>query len=369
MLKYLLEKEYKQFFRNKFLPKMAVMMPLFMILVFPWSANMEVKNIYVAVIDNDRSPLSDRLIGKIDASEFFIVVNTANSYEGALEDIERGDADIIIEIPGNFESSLIKEGFGKTMITANTVNSVRGGMGSAYLSNIVVGFSQEIRDEMGLPTIQGAPQIQTMSQMRFNPDMDYKKYMIPAIMVMLLTIICGFLPALNIVSEKEVGTIEQINVTPVRKHIFILAKLIPYWTVGFVVLTISFLVAFIVYGFAPVGSLFTLYFSALVYVFCASGIGLIISNYSNTMQQAMFVTFFFILVMILISGLFTPISSMPKWAQNIAAINPLKYFIQVMRSVYLKGSSISDLLPQLLAISGFAVVLNSLALISYRKRG
>ena len=369
MIKYLLEKEFKQFFRNRFLPKVVIIMPLFMLLVFPWAANMEVKNIKVTVIDNDRSPISDRLINKVAASDYFIVGSSSSSYVGALEKIEMGDADIILEIPSGFESDINREGLGKVMISSNAVNGTRGGMGATYLSNIVLSFAGELVSEIGSAEIRIMPGIKVASQVRYNPEMDYKRFMIPAIMVMLLTIICGFLPAMNIVSEKETGTIEQINVTPVPKILFIVSKLIPYWIVGFVVLSLCFLVALIVYGFAPTGSLFTIYCCAILYVFCVSGLGLVISNYSSTMQQAMFVTFFFMLVMLLISGLFTPINSMPNWAQDIATFNPLRYFIRIMRSVYLKGSGIRDLLPQLLAIAGFAIFLNSWAVLSYRKRG
>ncbi len=369
MIRYLLEKEFKQFFRNRFLPKVVIMMPLFMLLVFPWAANMEVKNIKVTVIDSDRSPLSEKLINKVAASGYFIVGSSASSYDEALEHIEMGDADIILEIPAGFESDIYKEGEGNVMISANAVNGTRGGMGSTYLSSIVLSFAGELVSEMGMVNISTIPKVNVASQIRYNPGMDYKRFMIPAIMVMLLTVVCGFLPAMNIVSEKEVGTIEQINVTPVPKIVFIMSKLIPYWIVGFVVLSLCFLVAFLVYGFAPAGSLFTIYCCALIYVFSVSGMGLVISNYSGTMQQAMFVTFFFMLVMILISGLFTPINSMPRWAQDIAAFNPLKYFIRIMRSVYLKGSSVRDLLPQLLAVTGFALFLNSWAVLSYRKRG
>ena len=369
MIGYLLEKEFKQFFRNRFLPKVVVALPLVMLLVFPWAANMEVKNIKVAIIDSDRSPVSGRLINKVAASGYFIVGSSASSYGEALEQVEKGDADIILEIPSGFESDIYKEGTGKVMISANSVNGTRGGMGSSYLSSILLSFSNELASETGAVSIQTMPELAIASQVRYNPEMDYKRFMIPAIMVMLLTIICGFLPALNIVSEKEAGTIEQINVTPVSKIIFIISKLIPYWIVGFVVLSLCFLVAFVFYDFAPSGSLFTIYCCALLYVFCVSGMGLVISNYSGTMQQAMFVTYFFLLVMILISGLFTPINSMPRWAQDIATFNPLKYFISIMRSVYLRGSGIRDLLPQLLAITGFALFLNSWAVLSYRKRG
>jgi ABC-2 type transport system permease protein len=187
-------------------------------------------------------------------------------------------------------------------------------------------------------------------------------------MVMLLTIITGFLPALNIVSEKETGTIEQINVTPVKKFTFVIAKLIPYWTTGFLILTICFILAALIYGLSPVGNIVIIYLFASIYISAVSGLGLVISNYSNTMQQAMFVMFFFVIILILMSGLFTPVESMPDWAQTITILNPLKYFIQVMRAVYLKGSGIEELTTQLVALAGFAVGLNVWAVGSYKKR-
>ena len=191
--------------------------------------------------------------------------------------------------------------------------------------------------------------------------------MVPALMVMLLTLICGFLPALNIVGEKEAGTIEQINVTPVGKFTFILAKLLPYWLIGFVVLTTCFILAWVLYGITPVGHFLIIYFFAVLFVLSMSGLGLVISNHSATMQQSMFVMWFCMLVLILMSGLFTPISSMPEWAQVITVFNPLKYLMQVMRMVYLKGSGMADLLPQLGALLAFALVLNIWAVKSFKK--
>jgi len=186
-------------------------------------------------------------------------------------------------------------------------------------------------------------------------------------MVMLLTMLAGFLPALNIVSEKETGTIEQINVTPVKRLIFILSKLIPYWIIGFVVLSLCMVLARLIYGIHPTGSLLTIYLFSSIYILVVSGMGLIISNYSNTMQQAMFVTFFFVMILLLMSGLFTPVTSMPTWAQKATIVNPLKYFIQVMRLVYLKGSGFKELLRPFFALCSFAVVLNAWAVVSYRK--
>jgi len=365
MLKYLIEKEFKQIFRNPFLPKIIFIMPFVMLLVLPWAANQEVKNIHLSVVDNDRSMFSERMVQKILASGYFLLTDFSVSNDEALKSIESGESDIILEIQPEFEKELMKVGTARVMISANAVNIMKGGLGTAYLSSILNDFSGEILSESGVQSIISPVRLTT--NFRFNPHLDYKAFMVPAIIVILLTILCGFLPALNIVSEKEVGTIEQINVTPVGKFTFILSKLIPYWVIGFIILSMGFVIAAFLYRLFPAGSLLTIYLYASIYILVVSGLGLVISNYSDTMQQAMFVIFFFIMILILMSGLFTPVSSMPKWGQTIAAFNPLKYFMQVMRAVYLKGSGMAELMPQLGALAGFALFFNGWAVLSYRK--
>jgi ABC-2 type transport system permease protein len=358
MLKYLIEKEFKQIFRNPFLPKIILIMPIVMLLVLPWAASQEVKNIGLYVVDKDRSADSERMIRKITASGYFHLTAVVGSNEEALKYIESGQADMLLEIPSGFEKAAV-------MIAANAVNGMKGSLGSAYLTAILNDFSDEQRSEIGPPSPR--PSLRLTTHYRFNPHLNYQAFMVPALIVVLLTVLSGFLPALNIVSEKETGTIEQINVTPVRKFTFILAKLIPYWIIGFLVLSIGFCLAALIYRLSPAGHWLTRYLYAGIYILVVSGLGLMISNYSDTMQQAMFVIFFFIVILILMSGLFTPVGSMPEWAQIIAAINPLKYFMQVMRAVYLKGSGIADLVPQLGALCGFALLFNGWAVMSYRK--
>lgn len=367
VLRYLIEKEFKQLMRNPIMPRMIIMMPLMTLLLLPLAANMEIKNINLVVVDNDHSTTSRRLIEKASSSGYFRLVADKESYDAAIEQIELGDADLIVEIPPRFERDLISEGNASVLIAANAVNGAKGSIGSGYMGAIVANFNSDITLETGNLT-QGGERIEVTPQMRFNPYMDYKVSMVPAFMMMLLTMMCGFMPALNIVSEKEIGTIEQINVTPVSRFQFILAKMIPYWVIGYIVLTIGFIIAYLVYGQAPAGSIFTIYACALVYVLAMAGLGLIVSNNSTTMQQAMFVMLFFQIVFMLMSGLFTPIASMPEWAQYITYFNPLRYFTQIMRMIYLKGSTLGDLSVQLGALAAFAVVLNTIAILSYRKR-
>lgn len=373
MLKFLIEKEFKQLLRNSFLPRLIIGYPCMVMIIMPWAANMEIKNISVNVVDNDHSVVSQRLIHKIDASSYFRLNNLSPTYNSALRDVESGDADVILEIPRHFEKKLENGEASHVLLAANAVNGSKGGLASSYMTATLADYNAQLHVENpSSGIVQEAassvqPSVSVSEKNLYNPHLNYKLFMVPALMVMLVTVICGFLPALNIVSEKEVGTIEQMNVTPVGKFKFILAKLIPFWVVGFVVLTLSFGFAWLIYGILPVGSLGIIYLLSALFVLVMSGFGLVISNHSATMQQAMFVMFFFMIILLLMSGLFTPVMSMPRWAQIITILNPLKYFVDIMRMVYLKGSGLTDLSLQIGALLAFATLFNFWAVKSYRK--
>jgi ABC-2 type transport system permease protein len=367
MLKYLLEKEFKQLWRNPFLPKMMLVMPLVMMLVMPWAANQEIRNIRLSVVDHDRSTVSRRLVHEVPASGYFRLTDVSASNEDALKSVESDKSDLIMEIPPRFERNLYGEGSAPVMISANAVNGMKAGLGSQYLGTILNDYATTLRKETGAAGTTAIPQCHVEPRYMFNPRLDYKVFMVPALMVMLLTMMGGFFPALSIVGEKEKGTIEQINVTPVPKSLFVLAKLIPYWVIVVCIMALCLVLAAAVYRLYPSGSLTVIFVFALLYITVVSGLGLVISNYSNTMQEAMFVMWFIVMVLLLMSGLFTPLTSMPQWAQDMTVVNPLRYFIQVMRQVYLKGSGFTDLLPHFVALFTFSIVFNSWAVISYRK--
>ena len=218
MLKYLLEKEFKQILRNTFLSKLIIVLPLMTIVVFPYVTNQEVRDVKLGVVDNDSSPLSRRLVEKSTASSYFRLTDVSPSYSEALRAVEAGTADLILEIPRGFERDLMRGEAGQVMISANSVNGIRGGLGSQYLSSIVADYGNDLREETGGMGISGeTPAFRVEMAYRFNPTLDYKVFMIPGLIVVLLTLLCCAFTALNIVSEKEAGTIEQINVTPVSK--------------------------------------------------------------------------------------------------------------------------------------------------------
>ena len=339
-LKYLIQKEFIQIRRNSFLPKLIVVFPIMIMCVMPWVMQMEVKNIVVDVVDIDHTVESQRLIQQIAASNYFIFNGQKANYDEALKDIEKGRADVILEIRD-----------GKYLIAANAVNGTKGSMGSAYLSQIV----------------NRAANTRASSLTLYNKGQNYKLFMIPALFAIVVMLMTGFLPTLNIVGEKETGTIEQMNVTPVSKRAFILSKLIPYWLIALFVITVCLLLAWLVYGITPSGSVWLIYVLAMLLALFFSSFGLIISNYSDTMQQAIFVMWFFVVMILLLSGLFTPTRSMPTLAYLTTYINPMHYFIDAMRTVFIRGGTFANVAHQVLALLGIGLFMAAWAVQSYKK--
>jgi len=366
MLKYLVQKEFIQIRRNSFLPRMILIFPIIVLLILPLAANFDIKNINVVIVDHDESMVSQRLLAKISSSGYFRVSGQRYNDSDALRMIELGTADMILEIPYEFQKDLMMGRVPEVLISADTVNGSKGSLGSVYLSSVIQDFTMELLAEVQ-PALEMASRVSIQPHYRYNPHLSYPDFMVPALMVIGLLLITGFLPALNIVGEKESGTIESMNVTPVRKRTLILSKLIPYWLIGFFVFTFMMVIAYGVWHLVPAGSLPALYLAAVLFVFTVSGFGLIISNYANTYQQAMFMMFFFVMIFDFLSGLFTPISSMPEWARIISHASPLRYMIEVLRGVYLRGCLTQDLLRQLIPLGVLMVVSNSWAIISYRK--
>ncbi|MEO8405180.1 MAG: ABC transporter permease [Chitinophagaceae bacterium] len=368
-LKFLLQKEFRQIFRDPSILRIIFIMPVIQLMILPWAADYEVKNVQLSVVDHDHSGYSQQLISKITASGYFQLQNYSSSYDNAIHDIEADKSDLILEIPASFEKNLVKQNESNLFLAINAINGVKANLGGAYLRSIIQDYNQEIRLKwIQFPRFSPETNISVTSSNWFNPTMNYKFFMVPGILVILVTMVGSFLTSLNIVKEKEIGTIEQINVTPVKKYEFILGKLIPFWILGLIVLSVGFVISRVAYGIIPAGSFLTIYIFSGVYLLAVLGLGLLISTFTANQQQAMLISFFLMMIFILLSGLYTSIDSMPEWAKWITKLNPVSYFIEVMRMVVLKGSSLYDIRYHLLTMLGFGIVLNSWAVISYRKR-
>lgn len=372
VLKFLWRKEFLQILRNKSLRPLILVMPIMQLLILPLAANYEVRHIQLAVLDQDRSQLSRRLVDKLTATGYFTLVDEPRDYAQGMQALDADAADLLLQIPSGFARGLMREGQQQVFVGVNAVNGMKAGIGAGYLNNILRDFNAQVRAEWAgvLPPDGQASSmalIRLLPRNWYNPYLEYSQFMVPGILAMLVSMLVTYLSALNIVREKEVGTIEQINVTPVRKYQFILGKLVPFWVIGMFVFTLGLTVAVLVYGIRPLGSVLLLYLFLSVYLLAVLGLGLLVSTFAQTQQQAMFIAFFFVMIFTLMGGLFTPLDSMPFWARQLARLNPVSYFIEVMRMVVLRGAGLSDILPSLLTVGGFALLLNSWAVWNYRK--
>ena len=349
-LRYLIQKEFTQIRRNAFLPRLIVMFPIMIMCVMPWMMNMEVKNIRVDVVDIDHTVESQRLIQQVAHSNYFIFNAQQPTYNQALSDVEHGKADVILEIRDK-----------QYLIAANAVNGTKGSMGAAYMSQVISGNISSLKGNLSPLTSRLSPLY------LYNKGQNYKLFMIPALFAIVIMLMTGFLPTLNIVGEKEAGTIEQINVTPVSKWAFILAKLIPYWIIAIFVITVCLLLSWAIYDITPAGSVALIYLLAMLLALFFSSFGLIISNYSDTMQQAIFVMWFFVVLLMLLSGLFTPTRSMPTLAYLTTYVNPMHYFIEAIRTVFIRGGSLHSIWHQILALTAIALFMSTWAVQSYKK--
>jgi ABC-2 type transport system permease protein len=370
VLSFILQKEFRQIFRDKTILAMMFVMPIMQLIIMPLAANFEVKNVNVAYVDHDHSTYSHKLVNKIASSGYFRIVGSPPSYKEGLKMVEDGYADLVLEIPAGFERNLVREGKQSVNVALDAINGTKSAIGGGYLSAVLTDFNSNLDINIKAPkgaVSQTSAMITLATSNWYNPRAEYKYNMVPGILVLLLTLVGGFITALNIVREKEIGTIEQINVTPIKKWEFILGKLIPFWIVGMTVFTIGLLVMYGVYGIASKGNLGVLYLFAAVYMVAVLGLGLLISTFSDTQLQAMFIAFFFMMVFVLMGGLFTSTDSMPGWAKIMSDFTPVSHFITVVRLIVLKGSGLKNVINELYYLIGFAIVLNSLAIYNYRK--
>ncbi|TRX36991.1 ABC transporter permease [Flavobacterium sp. ZT3R18] len=367
---FIIQKEFKQIFRNKAMLPIIFVLPLVQLLILSNAASFEVKNIKFSYVDNDHSAASRELIHKFQASNYFNVIESFPSKKEADLQMQKGKVDVILEIPNHFERDLMKEKKATLSISINAIDGAAAGIENVYILQIIANFNQNIKSKL-LQYNDGTfiqPQsISIIPSFWYNNTLNYKTLMVPGILVLLVTMLTLFLSSMNIVREKEIGTLEQINVTPIRKHQFIIGKLFPFWVLGLVILTVGLIIAKLVFNVPMLGNIGLIYLFTSVYLLVILGMGLLISNYTDTQQQAMFIAWFFVVIFILMSGLFTPIESMPQWAQNVSLLNPIRYFVEIIRMVMLKGASFSDITTPFIIICFYAFVLNALAVWSYKK--
>jgi ABC-2 type transport system permease protein len=342
--------------------------PLMQMLILVYAASFDVKNADLLVVDNDMSTVSHGLVNKFSGSPFFTVTGTTFNGDKADELLENDKADIILSIPAGFEQDLFRENSAGIQLIVNGINGTSAEIAAGYAQNVIMSYNKQIITEtLGMP-LQNTGIIQTVSRFWYNDSLDYKHYMAPGILVILVTIIGMFLSGMNLVKEKEIGTTEQLNVTPIKKHQLIAGKLIPFWVIGLFDLAFGLIIARVAFNLPIEGSLWVLFAFAAVYLIGILAVGLLISTYADTQQQVLFIGYFIMMIFILMGGVFTPVESMPQWAQIVDIFNPVCYFIDVNRMVLLKGSGFSDLAYHFLFAVLFGLTMLVLAISKYQKR-
>jgi ABC-2 type transport system permease protein len=378
-LKFLLRKEFLQILRDPALVRMLFIIPIVQLLVLSNAATFEVRRSAMHVVDQDRSVMSRGLVERLSASGRFEARAASQRTEAGDEALMRRDADMVLVIPAGFERDVVREHAAQVQLMLNAEDGAAAGVTLGYARQILARYAAELGAAGAPPGARrvggaemaprrGVPVVDVQVRGWYNAELDYRFYMVPGILVQLLTIVGTLITAMNIVREKEAGTLDQLNVTPITRPVFIAAKLIPLWVIALVVLAIGLVVARFAFGVPIRGSVLLIFGGAALYLVAALGIGLWVSTVTETQQQAMFVNFSILLVYLLMSGLFTPVRSMPEWAQWIARVNPMMHFIEMMRMVMLKGAGFADVVRQLVVLAVMGALVLTVAVRQYHKR-
>jgi len=364
ILGFILRKEFKQIFRDRAMLRMLIAMPVIQLVILSSAATFEVRQGRAWFVDLDQSTVSRGLVQKVLASGRFVAAGSSLTMTEANDALLGRKAGVVVRIPRDFERDLAV-GPAEVQLVFDAEDGAAAGVLQSYLAAILRDYETELGRR--IPSRVTPADVHVRFRGWFNPLLDYNDYMVPGILVLLVTIIAMSITAMNIVREKEIGTLEQLNVTPITRGQFIAGKLIPFWLISLFDLALGLVVARVVYGIPLEGSLWLVFASAVLYLLVALGIGLWISTLVETQQQAMFIAFAVNMVYLLMSGLFTPISSMPHWAQICAQLSPGKHFIEIMRTVLIRGGGIEAIAMPVAVLAVYGTVVFTLAVRQYSK--
>jgi ABC-2 type transport system permease protein len=366
-LRFLLRKEFRQIFRDRMIVRLVFVLPMVQLMILSNAATFEVKRARLYVVDQDHTSMSRGVADRLVASGRFLLTERSQSVSLADDAMLNRRIDIVLVVPAGFERNVVRERRGGVQLILNAEDGAAAGVTQSYAARIINAYAGEIGARI-TPRVRAQPPIQVVRRGWYNAALRYRDFMLPGILVVLVTMVGTLMTAMNIVREKEAGTLDQINVTPVTRPTFIAAKLIPLWTLAMFDLTLGMVLARLVFGLPMVGNPIVVLVAAAIYLVAALGIGLWVSTIVETQQQAMFVTFSILMIYLLMSGLFTPIRGMPEWAQVIADVSPVTHFTSLIRAVMLKGAGFRDVAHQLLMLSVIGSVVLGIAVRQYHKR-
>ena len=370
-LKQMLIKEFIQVFRDKRTRAVLFGPPIIQMLIFGYAATFEIHHVATVILDLDHSQESRELISRFTSSPYFDVQRQLTDYRQVGDLIDRGKATVALQINPGFAQKLRKGQTAPLQVIVDATNSNTALIASGYINQIALGFAKDYQqDRMNriVPQrIERIPSVQLEPRPWYNPDLRSRWFFVPGIVGSLTLVLVVNLTAFAVVREREIGTLEQIMVTPIRPAEFILGKTLPFFLIGLLDVSLIAVVGTLWFQVPFRGQILVLFTGAILFLFCMLGVGLLISTVSATQQQALVTSFFFIMPAITFSGFGFPISTMPQWLQYLTYASPLRYFLVVLRGTYLKGVGLAILWPQMLAMAGLGLALLATAVLRLHK--
>lgn len=378
-------KEFRQVFRDHAMVRIIFVVPMVQLFVFAYATNTDLRNVRYAVLDEDHTEASRDLAAAFRATREFVPGPTAANGRELEDFLLHGDAEIALRIPRNYARDLLRGASPEVAVNVDGTNSSRAGRAAGYAGTII--RAETARFLASRPgRMEGAagsdaaaagaapgiaspsPRIQGVTRFFYNPELESRYYMVPAILVLLVTVISALLTGMAVVREREIGTLDQLLVSPLRPAQIIAGKTIPFAVIAFFEFAVTTTVAVLWFGLPLAGSIPVLLVGGMIYLLVTLGVGLLASTVSSTQQQAMFVVWFFLVFGILMSGFFYPVDNMPAWARELTRINPLRYMMNIVRGVFLKGSGFADLKGDLAMLLALGLAVFSAAVFRFRKR-
>jgi ABC-2 type transport system permease protein len=376
----ILRKEFSQTLRDPRRRTLLFVPPLLQLVLFGYAVNLDVEHTRTAWMDLDRTAESRNLLADFQGSRYFEIVATPQNDQDIEPLVDHGEVQAVIRVLPGFARDIRRGETAPVQVLIDGTNSNTASIISAYASRVISGYAGEVLAEQknaqmvsrteaaGGPVAALVPTLSVQPRVWFNPDLASRVYFVPGVIVNIIALITIMLTALSIVREKEIGTMEQLMVTPIRPIELILGKLLPFAIIG--VFEVAFVVTAALFIFeTPLrGSLALLFLCAVLFLLSTLGIGLFISTISRTQQQAMMSSFFFFMPAMLLSGFAFPIRNMPQFVQILTYLNPVRYFMQIVRGVFLKGVGVQALWQEMAALAVFGTVILGLSALRFHKR-
>ena len=367
---YLIQKEFRQILRQHAYLGLIFIMPFLQIVVLGFAITTDVKNVPITIVDDDHSSMSRRMIDAFSVTESFNFQGISQTSDQAKEAMKRGIVKLIIHIPSNFEKDLKNNEHPQVQAIVDGVDGNTAGIALAYVNQIAVKLQTEWFSQTGMrpEELMAVHLTEVETRMAYNATLESVNNIVPGILAVLLMAVTAFLTGMSIVREKEIGTLEQLMVTPIQNIELVLGKVLPMLVVAFLLFNVGVLGAGLIFGLWMKGNLFTLYMMLIFFCLSTLGLGIFASTIAKTQQQAMFIAWFFMVFAILLSGFFIPIENMPNFIQLVTYLNPVRYFMVVIREIYLKGTEIQFLWKEGMAMLIFGLVTFISASLRFHKR-